>query len=221
LTVGAATVPGTYPLVITGTSGTLSHTANVSLTVTMGVSGLLTGSMAAPVGPVQLTQGGTLDWAHWGLTAPADYNHKAAVTPRIGNFSIVGGVAPSRYSNNAVGFTWTDGTPTASATNSTTGVYISGQNNGFKLTLPADTAVRTLKVYVGAWHTQGRMVAHLSDNSAADFVDTSLSNTVSPTSLGVYTLTYQAASAGQTLTITFTQNLAGAGNVTLQAATLQ
>jgi hypothetical protein len=177
--------------------------------------------MATPTGPVQLTQGGTLDWAHWGLNTATDYDHKAAVTPQIGNFSVVGSGTVSRYINNSVGFTWTDGTPTATVTNSTTGVYIVGQNNGFRLTLPADATTRTVKVYVGAWHTQGRMVAHLSDNSAADYVDTSLVNTVSPTSLGVYTLTYHAASAGQTLTITFTQNLSGTGNVTLQAATLQ
>jgi hypothetical protein len=56
-----------------------------------------------------------------------------------------------------------------------------------------------LKVYVGAWRAQGKMVAHLSDGSAVDFVDTSLSNSSGVTTLGVYTLTYRAASAGQTL----------------------
>ena len=127
----------------------------------------------------------------------------------------------ARYANSVVGYTWTNGSPTATATNTTTGIFVAGQNNGFRLTLPADTNLRTLKVYVGAWHTQGRMVAHLSDGSAVDYVDTSLANTASPTSVGVYTLAYRAASAGQTLTVTFTQDLSGGGNVTLQAATLQ
>ena len=109
--------------------------------------------------------------------------------------------------------------PAASATNSATGVFISGANNGFQITVPAGAISRTLKVYVGAWHTQGRLVAHLSDGRAADYVDTSLSNTASPTSLGIYTLTFRAASDGQTLTVTFT-NASSAGNVTLQAAAL-
>ena len=57
--------------------------------------------------------------------------------------------------------------------------------------MPADTALRTLKVYVGAWQTQGQMAAHLSDGSAADYVDTSLSNSAGVTTLGVYTLGYR------------------------------
>ena len=109
----------------------------------------------------------------------------------------------------------------ASATNTTTGLYISGQNNGFRIVVPAGTTTNTLRVYVGAWHAQGRMVAHLSDGSAADYVDTSLNtSTVYGTAVGVYTLSYHAATNGQTLTLTFTQDTA-AGNVTLQAASLQ
>jgi hypothetical protein len=94
-----------------------------------------------------------------------------------------------------------------------------GQNNGFRLTAPADSTVRTLKVYVGAYRTRGQFVAHLSDGSAADYVDTSLVNSSGATTLGVYTLTYAAGAAGQTLTVTYT-NTTTAGNVTLQAATL-
>ena len=36
---------------------------------------------------------------------------------------------------------------------------------------PADTTTRTLLVYVGGWTSGGKLVAHLSDSSAADFVD--------------------------------------------------
>ena len=83
------------------------------------------------------------------------------------------------------GFTWTDGTPTGAASNSTTGIYISGQNNGFQIMATADTALRTLKVYVGAWRTQGQFQAHLSDGSAVDlYMDTSLSNAAGVTTAG-------------------------------------
>src|SRR5262249_31338616 len=147
------------------------------------------------------------------------FDHKANVTQRISNVSIVGTVAPSRYTNNLVGFTWTDGTPTVAANNSATGLFIAGQNKGYSITVPADTTVRKLIIYVGAWQAQGKLVAHLSDKSANDYVDTSVS-IASGSMVGVYTLTYSAASSGQTLSVTYTQNTA-AGNVTLQAAALQ
>jgi hypothetical protein len=219
ISTSSSTLPGTYPLVLTGTSGALSHTANLSLTVT-GV-GALSGSVAAPAAAVQLTTEGTSDWAHWGLNAATDWNHKNGVTSQIGTFTSVAGGAAGRYADNSTAFTWTDGTPTATATNTTTGLYLAGQNQGFRLTLPADPTTRTVRVYVGAWRAQSRMVAHLSDGSAVDFTDTSLSNSSGPTTLRVYTFTYKAASNGQTLTLTFTQTNATTGNVTLQAATLQ
>jgi hypothetical protein len=62
------------------------------------------------------------------------------------------------------------------------------------------------------------MVAHLSDGSAPDYVNTSLVN-ADGTTVAIYTFTYRAASSGQRLTITYTQS-AATGNVTLEAATL-
>ena len=221
VTVDAGTSTGSYPLTITATSGTLSHTANVTLNITPpGSSGLLSGSLASPPASLQLSTEGSLDWAHWGLNTSSDFNHKSGVTQQISNFTTVGAGSPLRYNNNPTAFSWTDGTPTLSASNSPTGLYLSGQNNGFRITLPADTSVRTLRLYVGVWRTQGRILAQLSDGSAADFTDTSLVNSAGSTTLGVYTFNYSAASSGQTFTVTFTQLTATSGNVTLQAATL-
>jgi len=62
-------------------------------------------------------------------------------------------------------------------------------------------------------------VAHLSDGSAADFVDTSFSSTTA-TYKPVYTLTYRAASAGQQLVVQWTQ-ISGTGNVTIQGAAMR
>jgi hypothetical protein len=220
LSTASTTTPGSYPVTVTATSGAITRTTGVTLIVTP-ISGMLSGVLQTPTGAVALDTQGTLDWAHWGLNTAADFDHKSGVTPKIGNFTALGAVA-NRFANNPIGFSWTGGTPTASATNTTTGLYISGQNMGFRIVVPAGTTTTTLRVYVGVWHAQGRMVAHLSDGSAADYVDTSLNTSaVFGTAVGVYTLTYHAASNGQTLTLTFTQDTAGVGNVTLQAATLQ
>jgi len=183
------------------------------------IAGTLTGALTTPSGIQNLTTLGTADWVHWGLTDAASVNRKSGVTPQISNFSAVGSANTIRYTDNPVGFSWSDGTPTASATSTTTGVYRAGVNNGFSFTVPADTTARTLVVYVGLFGTQAKLKAHLSDSSALDYVDTSM--TSSGALAGMYTLQYQAGSAGQTLTITVTQATATSGNVTLQGAALQ
>jgi Bacterial Ig domain/IPT/TIG domain/Bacterial TSP3 repeat len=185
-------------------------------------AGTLTGRMSSPPTPrtVSLTPEGTLDWAHWGNGGPLVFDHKAGVTQQISNFSVIGGASVQWLTDNPTHFTWSDGTPTASVSDTQTGVWIFS-GNGFEFTAPADTTLRTLKVYVGVWSAHGRLEATLSDGSAPDYVDDSLLNTTATTN-GVYTISYSAAAAGQTLRIRYTgvANFQPSGNVTLEAATL-
>jgi hypothetical protein len=184
----------------------------------VGSGGSLSGSQAAPPPSIQLTTEGSLDWAHWGLSSATAFDHKAGAS-LISNYTAIGGPA-TQYTNNPSGFTWTGGTPTATATNTTTGVYIGGYAEGFRITAPADQTIRTLRVYVGVHNVQGRMVAQLSDGSAPDYVGILVENNTTPSTYGVFTFAYKAASAGQTLIVTFTQDFLTTGNVSLQAATL-
>ena len=112
---------------------------------------LVAGATPAP-SSVDLTATGTSDWIHWGLTSSSSIDRKAGVTPQISSFTTVGGTA-SRYSpppGVRVDFTWSDGTPTASATTAT-GVYLKGVGNRSELSVPADTASKTLTLYAGRW----------------------------------------------------------------------
>ena len=93
-------------------------------------------------------------------------------------------------------------------------------NNGFQITAPADTLQRTLLVYVGVCNAGGQLQATLSDGSAPTYTDTSLRNMGNGTTNAVYTLTYKAASAGQTLTVKWTETAGSTTNITLQAAVL-
>ena len=103
-------------------------------------------------------------------------------------------------------------------TPNTNGLYIFIRRIGrFSFTAPADTSTRTLVVHVGGYLSGGTLTAHLSDGSAADFVDTTAQVNVSFDRN--YTLTYNAGSAGQTLKITWVVT-SGAGNVTLSGAAL-
>ncbi len=188
-----------------------------------GAGGTLTGAPGTPPSTVNLTAEGTADWAHWGLVASTSYNHKAGVSQQIGNFTKIGTNEVQRYVDNLSGYRWTDGTPVASVpTNSHTGIFVFGEESGFALALPADTTVRTAKVYVGLYGAVGEFQAWLGDFSAQAYIDTSLDN-VFDSSYAVYTLTYAAASAGKTLHIRYRPRLlydGEFGNVTLQAVTL-
>src|SRR5688572_25272449 len=65
---------------------------------------------------VNLTAEGALDWVHWGLVTESGLNRKAGVTPQISDFVPIGINGPYRYADNFNGYSWSDGTPTASVT---------------------------------------------------------------------------------------------------------
>ena len=221
-TTASFSVDGTYVLRLTGNDSVLSASDDLTVTVNpAGLPGSLTGSNATPPTNVNLSSGGTADWAHWGLSGPSSFNHKSGVTQQISNFTKIGTGQTQQYGNNPTLYSWTGGTPTSTSTNTSTGIYVIGMNNGFQVTVPADTTARTLKMYVGLWAAGGRFEASLSDGSAPTYVDTSTSNSAG-TSNAVYTLNYQAGSPGQTLTVKWYVNAIFNqwSNVTLQGATL-
>lgn len=179
-------------------------------------------SSASPA-TVDLTAQGASDWAHWGYGTAGDFDHKAAGNGQISNFSSVGLNVPTQYGSGAISYRWSDGLngngrhPMVSATS--TGIYVLG--GGFKISAPADTRVRRLRLYVGMYDASGQLDASLSDNSAATYSDhpyTSSNN--SPVDVE-YVITYAAGAPGQTVTVQWTVfNSALGGNVTLQSATL-
>jgi hypothetical protein len=180
----------------------------------------LTGASANTLASTTLSTEGSDDWAQWGLNAVGDFNHKSGVTQQISNYSKIGTGTVARFSNSLVGYSWTGGTPTTTATNTTTGLFVSGNGAGFRITVPADTTRRTVRLYVGAWQAKAKIVASLSDASSGAFTDFYDSSATSTNK--VYAFSYQAASGGQTLTIDVTVDTAHDpnGNVTLQAASL-
>jgi len=207
----------------TDDKGFVSYSSPVEIFVS-GTGGSLTGTIALPPGlprSVNLTAEGTRDWVHWGLTTNNLVNRKAGVTPQISDFAKLGTNAAERFTDNYTSFSWSDGTPAAAVGGTTTGVYTFGLNDGFEITVPADTSTRTLKLYVGLYGAQGNLQAWLTDLSAPAYTDTTLSNLGN--GYAAYTLTYAAASPGQALVVWYRSlNLFDSdfGNVTLQAATL-
>lgn len=164
-------------------------------------AGSLLGSGDSSTLPRDLTVEGSIDWVYWG-TNPSE--HKSGGGSQFGSPGAInpnGGFQPSACGDPRT-LTWTDGTNTAISTTGSGGMCSTGASNGFSFTVVADTTPRTLLIHVGGGNSSGLLTAHLSDSSAADFADT-----VPPTNNSWdhnYMLTYNAGSAGQTLTVTWT-----------------
>ena len=182
------------------------------------VEGALAVTVAnVPNGDTNLTTEGTTDWAHWGYASVTGFDHKNGAN-KISDETVVGGGSRGGISNITSTFSWTDGTPhmAASAVNSATGF---NAPSGLQFTVPADTTSHTLRVYVGNKSSTARLDVALSDASATAYSNT---QTAGGTSLHLeYTITFNAASAGQTLTVTWTDTADSGGFAFLMAATLQ
>jgi hypothetical protein len=187
----------------------------------------LSGSFTAlpPGTTVNLAGEGKLDWGHWGQPTEWTYNHKYGMAQQI-TYSFVSDAdyvdGPYLMNTGMSVFSWTNGTPTRLATNTPNGAFIVGdklQGNtptGFQLQCLADTAPRTLKVYVANAGAPATFSASLS--GASTYTDSSLNGSTGPSN-GVYTLNFQASSPGQTLVVNFKSTDTSA-NMVLQAASL-
>ena len=193
-----------------------------------GGSGSLSGSVASASSSTtyNLTSLGTTDWVHWGNGSYPGQDRKSGGNAISGVSTFGSGLNTGTWYDSSRNFSWSNGTPTASASDSQTYIWDNGNSGtGFSFTVPADTTTRTLTVYVGApgGGASGTFNASLSDNSA-----TAYTNSFGPTGSNmvtyVYTITYHAASAGQTLTITLTKTSSSSGgsapSIDLIAATL-
>ena len=197
--------------------------------------GSLSGSVALFTAnqTINLTTLGATDWIAFGFQGlPSSIERKSTGGSLISALTQVGANPITHFNYNGTlaswQQTWTDGTPDAAATTESHAVYVpvtagQGPGPGLSFTVLADTTLRTLKIYVISsfigTSTQGKLVATLSDGSALPYTDTSVTSN-STNTMGVYTITYRAATAGQTLNVSWTNNTANAQNVVIQAVTL-
>ena len=210
----------TVSLTVTGAGGSNTKTNANYITVSAppppSGAPLLTGSMTNSLTSVDLTSVGSSDWAQW----PGNYR-KATGGGKISDRVLIGGIAKT-YAD-ARTMTWRDGSPVATGSTNN-GESMSGNGSGFQISAPADTTTRTLVVYLGAASATGTLNAHLSDGSAVDL--NASFGTKNKRWDGLYTISYRAASAGQTLTVTLKQTSqagrkAGWGGTTSGSINLQ
>jgi hypothetical protein len=182
-------------------------------------TGSITGSSVAAATNYNLTTLGTSDWAHWGLHGVyGNFDHDATGGSQISNVTVLGSGTVTGGALFGRSSVWTNGSPLASDAGDWGYYSASGAiGAGFSFTAPADTTTRTLYVYAGGDASSVTLTATLSDGSAAPVVLTS-SGTGEYQDL--FKITYTAASAGQTLTISYV-NSGGTGSADLMSAALQ
>lgn len=166
---------------------------------------------------VNLSTEGITDWAHWGLVDSTTFDHKVGGT----SISNLAPVTVGRFTGAPLTATWIVGTPDATATATTTGVGVRvGASMTF--TVPAGKSPKTMHWYGGLQQASARLDVSLSDSSAA--AQQMTYSNMNATDNVEYTITYNAASAGQTLTVSWTdlQDFnSGNGFIALMSATLE
>jgi hypothetical protein len=153
------------------------------------------------------------------LTSSNSFDHKANVLSQLSTYTLVGGGAVGQTTVPTL-FSWSDGTPDGTNGGTGTAVSVSGIGQGFALSVPADLTPRTLHLYAGVFRAGAAFNATLSDGSAPAYSMSTLHN-FSGGTVEEYTLTYHAASPGQTLHLTFTMTANYSfGNLSLEATTI-
>jgi hypothetical protein len=181
-------------------------------------------------GAFNLTEEGSGDWVHWGLTSPSSVNRKSGVTPKIGDLIQVksSAVRWDKAPETRMTWVWTDGAPTVSNGTGTRTFLQQGDTTGktdnpgfigrgFQFSVPADVRAQTLSVYLGGSRSSGRIQLFWGDSAEPAYE-------ASVTATGPYDqrleVTYRGVDAGQTLTFRYLQETAS-GNIILGAATLR
>jgi len=185
-----------------------------------GVAGVLqVGDLLLGSGDVDLTSEGTTDWVHWGLGSADSIDRKLTG-------SGIGDLTPApEFGGSGIGISftasWSDGAPDPIVSMTDSAVAIIGPGAAMQVTALADTTTRTLRLYALVDLTSAELDVALSDASA-----TASPITESTSGAGVvafeFTIRYRAASAGQTLTVTWKSNATAEETaIGVMSATLQ
>src|SRR5690606_18618837 len=115
---------------LTADDSALSVSDDIVVTVNSGGTspGSLTFSNAPPPANVDLTAEGTADWAHWGLGGANGFNRKSGAAPQISNYTKIGSGAVRSFTDNPTLYSWTDGAPVSTVTDTGSALYIMGLN---------------------------------------------------------------------------------------------
>jgi len=180
----------------------------------------ITGELVPLMANVSLTTFGKLDWAHWGFGDATAFNSKTSAG-LIGRGATLSAAAAT-YNNYKVRFTWSDGDPTAAASDVAWGLLQTAELDGFTFTVRGDEkATRTLLLYASCSICGGTVSVSLTDTSVPTTTAAiPPAPTTAPQHPLLYTIKFRPLSAGASLAVTL-RRASGAGNISLLAAAVQ
>ncbi len=162
---------------------------------------------------VNLTEEGTLDWYHGGLSGANVINRKADVEQLVEVRSTQSTLW--NFVDYTTQFSWTDGNPTATATDTRTGLQVNSTGNYVEFTVPADENEKVLTLYLGGYMSSGKL--QVFDDSS----DTAIQEyTFSDMSKSYYRTVRITLSAETEGTLRVRYILMEGNNITFPAATL-
>jgi alpha-tubulin suppressor-like RCC1 family protein len=128
-------------------------TSVTSSAIIVSVFDLSEWSSATAPSTINLTTAGTVDWAHWGLGAATDFNHKSGVAQQIVFLQEIDGEDLIQSPSGSTTVTWSDGTPTGTATtkrglSSTAVGFSTTVGFGYEIEAKSSATARTLKIYL-------------------------------------------------------------------------
>jgi hypothetical protein len=180
-------------------------------------------SHASGVAATDLTSAGSYDWRHWGYNAASAANRKRNGPASI-SMAPIGTLALGRYNDRPVRFSWSDGSPTLSASSTADGIVVGDETGrGFELRVVGDPArMRTIRVHVGAWGARARMSVALSSQAGSPLYAEANLIAGNPGADRIYTIEFQPAVQTQALVLRWTVDVLFTryGNVTLQAVSV-
>jgi hypothetical protein len=165
------------------------------------------------------------DWRLYGRGSRATLQEFKMGGGSISNFTTLGGASVGSYTSPAT-LSWRDGTPDVVGSSSSALSWKGSVGAGASITLPADTRSRTAIVYGGVACASVKLTATLSDGSAPQVTDSTVSGGYNPV-YRYYAINYTAGEAGASLSLAFTIDTINRGSgctgsnqiVALQAAT--
>jgi hypothetical protein len=155
-----------------------SAVASGSYTIDTTATGTLSATVAPAPYHTNLTQEGTLDWASFGYYTANSFITKMGGTNELSNYTQIGSITPVQSAGNPAAFSWTDGDPDdpnhnpANQTRYRVRFTDMDDNEGIRLTIPANDVEKTLRVYLGAYSMAGEVTVYMEDGSIPTYTAT-------------------------------------------------